>query len=210
MRFYDISQPLRPGTPVWPGDQTYESRWSARIGDGSSVNVGAVTMSLHTGTHADAPLHVVEGGTAIHQLPLAAFVGPAVVIETITDGPIGPEVLRRVDLSGAPRILFKTRQEHAPEVWVEDFAHLTPELVSVLAARGVVLVGIDTPSVDHPRSTRLPCHHALYKSRICNIENLDLHEVSEDRYHLVALPLPIEGMDASPVRAILLDKKDTS
>jgi arylformamidase len=207
MRIYDISQPLRFGIPVWPGDQPYEPRWSARKEDGSSVNVGAVTMSVHTGTHADAPLHVTTEGVAIQQVPLAAYIGPAIVIEALTDGPLGPDVVQGQDLTEAPRVLFKTRQEGTPEAWAEDFAHLTPELVSALAASGAVLVGIDTPSVDHPASTQLPCHHELYENGVYNLENLNLSGVKPGRYNLVALPLHLEGMDASPLRAILIDEE---
>ena len=201
----DISRSLAPGIAVWPGDQTFGVRWSARIADGSSVNVGAVTLSTHTGTHADAPLHYDAGGAAIDALPLSSFVGPAWVVEVPRVDFILPEHLRGVDLERFPRVLFKTRSSAVPDdVWSADFAALHPDLVAWLGARGVVLVGTDAPSVDPADSTALPAHHALARHRIVNLENLSLGHVSAGGYRLVALPLKLSGMDASPVRAVLL------
>jgi arylformamidase len=200
----DISQPLRAGMPVWPGDQPFTPIWSARIADGSSVNVGSLTLSLHTGTHADAPLHVRDGATSIDRLPLAAFVGPAVVVDAPAGGALAPELLDGIDVAATPRILFRTRRQPGPDAWEDDFAHLSPALATRLAADGAVLVGLDTPSVDPSDSKSLEAHHALFAGRVANLENLRLDHVSPGRYTLVALPLALEGMDASPVRAVLL------
>jgi arylformamidase len=190
--------------PVWPGDQAYEPRWSARIDHGSSVNVGAVTMSLHTGTHADAPLHVRNGGDPIDQLSLSAYVGPAAVVEAFGTGALGAEVLDGVDLSETPRILIKTRAEAPPQAWTDDCAYLSVELAQRLVAAGALLVGLDTPSVDHVGSKELRTHHTLFDGGVLNLENLRLDHVRPRRYFLVAAPLLLEGLDASPVRAMLL------
>jgi arylformamidase len=205
MRIIDISQPLTRGMAVWPGDQPYESRWSARISAGSSVNVGAVTMSLHTGTHADAALHVADGDTPIDQMPLEAYVGPAVVVEAYAVDALTPKLLVGIDLQRYPRVLFRTRQSQSG-IWEEPFAFISAELARNLVAAGVRLVGLDTPSVDAVDSKTLDAHHILFGGRVANLENLLLEHVAPGYYELIALPLRIEGMDGSPVRAVLVER----
>lgn len=205
MRILDITQPLRPGMPVWPGDQPFEPAWSARRSEGSSVNVGAVCMSLHTGTHVDAPLHVSDEGVSVDALSLEALVGPAVLIEAMGSGAIQPDELAAAFPSGnVQRVLIKTRNEPPPALWTNKFRYLSPEAARYLADRGVVLVGIDTPSVDHPESKDLPVHHILYDAGIVNVENLYLSEIQAGKYQLICLPITVEGMDAGPARAVLV------
>jgi len=205
MRIIDISQPLRRGIPVWPGDQPLELVWSASIERGSTVNVGAVTMSLHTGTHADAPLHVRDGASSIDQIELDAYIGPALVVEALGTGAIGLDALSGLDLRGISRILFKTRLTALGASLLEGSRHLSLDVALAMANAGVRLVGIDTPSIDHPDSKELMCHNLVYDSNMVNLENLELTKVDPGRYTLIAFPLRIEGMDASPVRAVLID-----
>lgn len=194
--------------PVWPGDQPFDPKWSARIEQGSSVNVGAVTMSLHTGTHADAPLHVASGGRSIEQLSLEAFIGPAVVVEALGTGELPASVVDEVDFARTPRVLLKTRREAPHAAWSDEFAFLSVELTRKLASAGAVLVGLDTPSVDHPRSRSLDAHHALFEAGIANLENLRLDHVRPGEYFLLAAPVLLEGMDAGPVRSLLIEPSD--
>lgn len=194
--------------PVWPGDQPYDPKWSARVEDGSSVNVGAVTMSLHAGTHADAPLHVAGGGRAMEQLSLEPFIGPAVVVEAIGRGELPASVVDGVDFARTPRVLLKTRREAPPAEWSDEFAFLSVALARKLAHAGALLVGLDTPSVDHPQSTSLDAHHALFGAAIANLENLRLDHVQPGEYVLLAAPVVLEGMDAGPVRAVLVEPSD--
>jgi arylformamidase len=200
MGLIDISQPLSPATAVWPGDQPVKWDWTARIEDGSSVNLGAMTLSTHAGTHADAPLHVrAEGGTT-DDFDLSAFVGPAEVV-SVGDDAIHPRHVEDVD---AQRILFKTSASaRPPDDWPESVAALNPDTVTALAARDSVLIGTDAPSVDPLDSTELVAHHALIEAGIVNLEGLSLAGVEPGRYQLLALPLKVTGADAAPVRAIL-------
>lgn len=202
----DITRTLRPGIAVWPGDQEYTPRWTARIEDGSSVNVGAVTLSTHTGTHADAPLHYEAGGAPIESIPLDHFVGDAWVVEIPEDADfIRPAHVEDVPFDRFRRVLFRTRSSRvADDVWAPDFTAFDPETVEYLARHGVVLVGTDAPSVDPADSTVLPAHHALARCGIVNLENLLLRDVAPGGYRLAALPLKLAGLDAAPVRAILL------
>ena len=162
-------------------------------------------MSLHTGTHADAPLHFDSKGRAISELGLDPFIGPAQVIEALGGGPIVPTEIQHYKLGAAPRWLFKTRREPAPNDWTNEFRYLTKELIDLAADYSVQLIGIDTPSVDRFDSRNLPSHHALKDYKIVNLENLKLDHVSQGVYWLFAPPVAPVGMDAGPARAILLD-----
>jgi len=201
MPIIDISRALSPSTAVWPGDRPFEWSWSATIGEGSPVNVGAFCSSTHAGSHADAPLHFTQEGKTIDEVDLTAFVGPAQVVE-IPDGPrIDPDQVPEVQ---APRILFKTSASQEPDSsWSDSFPVLAPETTARLAEQSVVLVGVDTPSVDPPDSKNLPTHHALSEAGIVNLENLRLDGVRPGVYRLMALPLKLIGADAAPVRAVL-------
>ena len=138
--------------------------------------------------------------------PLDVFIGPCLLVDVRTERTaILPNDLEGVDLEGAERILFRTRDENDRTRFPENFTSLTPELVHFLADRGIVLIGLDTPSVDHFDSKELPSHKALFERRVANLESLQLTGVPAGRYELIALPLRLAGRDASPVRAILRD-----
>lgn len=118
-------------------------------------------------------------------------------------GLIGPDSLPgSID---TPRLLFRTDTFPDADHFTEDFASFTPELVDAAADAGVVLMGIDTPSVDPFDSTEVPTHYRMLERDVVGLEGLDLTAVPPGRYQLVALPLPLVGFDASPVRAVLLD-----
>lgn len=170
--------------------------------EGSSVNLSALSMSLHAGTHADSPLHVSDDGAATDALPLDAYMGTAEVVAVDGDA-VRPA---DVDAVTAPRVLFKTvASDVASTTWSDDFPPILPETVAAMAARDVVLTGTDAPSVDPVDSKDLRAHHALFQAGIVNLENLNLHGVSPGRYLLVAFPLHVPGADAAPVRAVLID-----
>ena len=201
MSLIDISQPLAPTTAVWPGDRDVTWTWSAQIDDTSPVNVGALTTSVHAGTHADAPLHVDADGAAIDEVSLDAYIGPAQVIAVDTER-IRTEHVARME---APRVLFKTAYANVPHTeWAPDaLAPIEPAAVHALAEQDAVLVGTDAPSVDPVDSKTLPAHHALNRSGIAILENLALRGVAPGRYELLACPLRVRGGDAAPVRAVL-------
>jgi arylformamidase len=205
-RLRDISAVVRRGTPEWPGDTPYSCRWTWKMAAGASVNVSALEMSPHVGTHADAPLHVRDGEPASDSLALDAFVGPAVVIGLEgANGPVAVDALsarlpRRVE-----RLLLRTGRTIAAGTFPETWPALTPACVRWLAARGLRLLGVDAPSVDERESKTLDTHHALFDARASILENLDLREVGDGPYELIALPLRVEGLDAAPVRAVLVE-----
>jgi arylformamidase len=150
-------------------------------------------MSAHLGTHADAPSHVLPDGEGAAALPLAAFLGPARVVDLPGRGEVGPDALPRRAL-GAPRILFRTLGR----------TFLAPLAAVRLAEKGALLVGTDAASVDPEDAEDLPVHRALLSRGVCLLENLDLSGVPPGDYRLVALPLRFTDLDASPVRAVLI------
>ncbi len=208
-KIHDISRVVRSGIPVWPGDTAFDFSFVAKIADGASCNVGRVEMSVHTGTHIDAPLHFDDAGADAAGVPLEKYVGPCVVADVRpsargilpADLPDGLEAA----LAGAPRLLLRSYPKR-PDGFDEGMAHATPELADWLSARGVLLLGVDTDSMDAFESKELPAHHQLHRHEIAILEGIDLSAVEPGEYELVALPLRIEGADGRPVRAILIQE----
>jgi arylformamidase len=200
----DISQPLSPGMAGFPGDATYEEARTFAIGPGCPVNVARISMSVHCGSHADAPLHYDAQGVPIGALALESFIGPCRVIDARAAGPLClPEHIAAF-LSDAPsRILLRLVERSNPHIWPTDFRALSSEVVVLLASKGVVLVGIDTPSVDPEMSKDLPAHRAAKRADMRILENLVLTHVAPGDYELIALPVNFAQLDAAPVRAVL-------
>ena len=200
-RLFDLSPPLSARLAVWPGDVPF-SRDVTSHPDGTTFS--SIATTLHLGSHADAPLHMVAGAAAIDAVPLETWIGPCQVVEARV-GPRGR--VRLEDLAeppSAPRLLVKTGTFGSRERFDDAFAGLDPELAGELAARGVVLVGIDTPSVDPYDDHAYTAHRALVHAGVAWLEGLVLAHVPPGRYDLAALPLRIEGGDGSPVRAVLV------
>ncbi|MEO0689444.1 MAG: arylformamidase [Pseudomonadota bacterium] len=201
-RIWDISQPLRFDLPVWPGDTVFQHARTWQMEAGSPVNVSAVTMSTHTGAHADAPLHYSEGAPDIASVDLDAYLGECLVVDARRSG-AAIEVGDLPHLHSADRVLFRTFERFPHEEWKPDTTAIAPETIEWLGVQGVKLVGIDTPSIDPQDSKDMLAHKAVLKHDIRVLEGLVLDDVPEGRYELIALPLPIVNGDASPVRAIL-------
>jgi arylformamidase len=202
-KLWDISPPIAPDSPLFPGDEPYSQRWTARIAPGCPVNLSAITMSPHIGAHADAPLHYADGERTIGQVDLAPYLGPCRVIHAIGCGPLVlPEHLAHAVDALPPRVLVRTCAA-APTHWSADFASFAPETITWLAGLGVKLVGIDSQSVDPAASKTLASHHQLLRHDLRVLENLVLDAVPAGDYELIALPLKLTTADASPVRAVL-------
>lgn len=202
-RIVDVSQRVSAASGVFPGDTRFELTKICTMAGGASCDVGTIRSSLHVGTHADAPSHFVPGAPHIADVPLDAYLGPAVVVERIGDGPITAADVARWPVARGDRVLVRTRRAVDPSAFPAEFAHLTEESARALAAAGAVLFGIDTPSVDHQTSKTLAAHKALFAGGVAILENLDLTGAAPGRWELIALPLRIEGGDAAPVRAVL-------
>lgn len=201
-KLWDISPPVDENAAVFPGDTTYSQQLHFTLEPGCPVNVNSITLSPHTGAHADAPLHYANGGASIGEVDLFPYLGPCRVIHCMGSGPlVRPEHIAHA-LDGLPaRVLLRTSQV-ASQNW-EPFTAVAPETLGLLATKNIALIGIDTPSVDPPTSQDLPSHHQLLRHGLRVLENLVLDDVPEGDYELIALPLKLMRADASPVRAIL-------
>jgi arylformamidase len=204
-RLWDISAPVHAGSPVFPGDTPYTQQWCATIGPGCPVNVSAITMSPHVGSHADAPLHYDPEGATIGDVSLDAFIGPCRVIHAIGCGPLveWAHIAHAVTSQLPPRVLVRTYAAMPVDRWDGQLAAYAPSTVERLAAMGVKLIGIDTASIDPADSKTLDSHQAIRRRGLRVLENLVLDEVPEGDYELIALPLRLVSADASPVRAVL-------
>ncbi|KQW43376.1 MULTISPECIES: arylformamidase [unclassified Roseateles] len=206
-RLWDISPTVAPDAPIFPGDEPYSLRWTAQLSPGCPVNLSAITMSPHVGAHADAPLHYANDAPAIADVPLDTYLGRCRVIHAIGATPlITVAHLQHAEGDLPPRVLVRCC-ERADTAWNPAFTAYAPEAVEWLAARGVRLIGIDTPSVDPADSKVLDSHQLLRRHDLRVLENLVLDDVPEGDYELIALPLKLQGACASPVRAVLRELK---
>lgn len=205
MSILDISRPLEAGMAVWPDDTPYILTKVMELATGNSVNLTTLTMSAHTGSHVDAPLHFVDGDAAVDTLNLEDYWGAAQVV-TVTkgSGPLTPEDFGDYDLGYVRRLLVRSpASEIKHDIFPDAFVYPSPRLADYLGSQGIILFGTDGPSMDAEDSKSLEGHHALRRNNIAILEWLDLSEVGDGVYELVALPLKIVGGDASPVRAVL-------
>jgi arylformamidase len=200
----DISPTLTPDIAVWPGDVPFSRSVALDMGQGDNLTLSSITTTVHVGAHTDAPSHYGRQAPGIGERPLSRYYGPCEVIAV--DVGLGQRILPR-HLPGAvkaERVLFRTQTFPDPNQFNRDFASLSPELVDHLADQGVLLVGLDTPSIDLFDDAVLLSHNAVLRRDLAVLEGIVLDHVLPGLYTLIALPLKIAGCDASPVRAVLL------
>jgi arylformamidase len=199
---YDISPPITITTKVWPGEPSVQQEIVSKIQNGSSVTVSILHTTVHIGAHADAPCHFIKDALSIGEIDLSPYIGPCQVIQILCQ----PNEVITPDRLTVPiyaeRILIKTQTSHKYQ-WTDDFGALSPKLIDFLNHQKVKLIGIDTPSVDPYNSKTLEAHKKFFANGIYILEGLDLANVPEGLYELIALPLKLMNFDASPVRAIL-------
>jgi len=200
---YDITPTITSRLAVWPGDTPLTRELLCDMARGDNVTLSTLRATVHLGAHADGPSHYGEDAPAIHERSLDYYLGPCQVIRVdmaratrIASNSLPSEL-------STPRVLFATGTYPDPQNWNGDFAALSVELIDFLHDRGVITVGIDTPSVDLFDSKDLPAHKAMLRHDMAILEGLALKDVPEGTYELIALPLPLVGFDASPVRAVL-------
>ncbi len=196
----DVSRPVSPATPVWPGDRSVEVD-TIEIGE---LTVTSFTTTCHVGTHLDAPLHLDRRGIAAHEVPLGRLIGPAEVIR-LPDGcrVAGPKDLPLGWAPNCSKVLLRTDSYPLNAPIDGGFGAIDADLVHWLADRGVETLGVDTPSVDPFDSEDLPAHHALLERGMIWIEGLHLEEVQVGDWELVALPMALRNTEAAPLRVVL-------
>lgn len=207
MHLYDISLPLHEELPTWPGDPRVQIERIRRISDGSPSNLTQLTLTVHTGTHIDAPDHFLDNGVGVDHFPVDLFIGQATVIELPPGRDITADMLREADLPPQiKRLLFKTpnsqRWAEGVREFQEDFMALTADAAAYLLSVGVEVIGVDYLSVAPFRDPG-PTHRILLEREVLIIEGLDLSGIEPGEYTLYCLPLNIPGAEGAPARALL-------
>lgn len=206
----DITLTITPGMVVWPGDDAVQLYRQQKIEDGANANVSFVGMSVHTGTHIDAPYHFLIEGMTIEQIPVELFVGKAQVIQIPENVKvIDARVLEDIQFNpGITKILFKTSNS---ELWKKpnqefqtSFIGIAADAAQVLVNKGINVVGIDYLSIAPYKNSR-PTHEILLKAKMLIIEGVNLSDVEPGIYTLYCLPLKLKGSDGAPARVILVE-----
>jgi len=212
MKIWDISRTLSDDLAEWPGDEPFHFRLTRKIADGQSVNLGAIGMSVHNGTHGDARFHFDTNGESIEKAPLEIYLGRAAVVDLteafsqskekhlITVEDLQPH---SEDIAESSRLLLKTGRWSDSTVFPNQIPVIAANVPSWLQKNGVKLLGLDLPSVDEIDSKSLLNHHALAGAGIAIVESLNLSGVGPGIYNFAALPLKIAGGDGAPMRAVL-------
>jgi len=202
---FDLSPLISEKLAVWPGDNSFSSSFSHQTDLGDHLTLSCINTTVHIGSHTDAPIHFQKNSIGIDRVALSKYVGPCQVIK-VSKGP--GEKVSRADLDTieiqANRVIVKTESYPDPLVFNQNFNSLSADLIEYLAKKDVVLIGIDTPSIDAFDSKDLPAHQAAGKVEMAILEGVELRSVEEGVYFLITLPLKLEGADASPVRAVLI------
>jgi arylformamidase len=204
--YIDISPPLNIQPALFPGDTRFKQSVLMSFEQGDHFKLSSMELSLHTGAHVDAPCHYTIKGAGIDAANLNIYMGNCQVIEV--DLPAGASITPddiKTEIT-CQRIIFKTSSFPYDGNWHEEFISISEELVHYLAKKDVILIGIDTPSIDPATSKQMLAHKAVYESDLRILEGINLEAVIAGKYDLLALPLNIQDGDASPVRAILIDK----
>ena len=204
-RFLDVSVPLAPGIPTYPGNPPFEFEAIKRIANGDSSNVSRMVIGTHSGTHVDAPLHFFPDAAGADALPLDLLLGRARVVDLPKRGGITAEDLAEVGLREDLRVLFKTPNS---ALWngtefKPDYTHLTESGAKYLVEQGVKVVGVDYLSVEGFKKPGAPAHRALLSQGVVIIEGLNLSDAEPGMYEMYCLPLRIAGADGAPARVVL-------
>ncbi len=200
----DISAQVSPKMVVWDDDSPPVIERVSSIAAGDGYNLSRLVLGTHTGTHVDAPLHFIDGGEAVESLPLGALIGPVLVVDARSAEEIEAAIVEREVPAQTERVIFATRNSDLwdREGFTNDFVAISAAAASLLAERGVRLVGIDYLSVGSPET-----HRALLSSGVVLLEGLDLRGVAAGSYELVCLPLDVVGSDGAPARAALVSSR---
>jgi len=204
MKYYDISLNLSSETVCWVTSPPFELIERRRMSRGDANNSSAASMSVHSGTHLDAPFHFVDDGATIDSLPLDLFIGPCLVHAVEADRYITRDHVEALELESETRVLFKTKNSSLLHkgVYDPDFTAFSVDAAEALVRRGVKLVGLDYLSVAHA-DEQVPVHRAFLDHGVVLLEGIDLSEVALGRYELICLPIRLRGADGAPCRAVL-------
>jgi arylformamidase len=214
MAVHDISLPIRPGLPTWPGSRGFRTSLAMSMADGDPANVTWLELDVHTGTHVEGPLHFIADGATVDAFEIERFVGPALVV-AVGGASVTAEALEALDIpAGTDRLLLRTSNSDrwaalargtGDATYEPDYVALTPEGAAWVAARGIGLIGTDHLSIQRADDDG-ETHRILMRAGVAILEGLNLADVAPGRYDLVCVPLRLVGTEAAPARAVLIDQ----
>ena len=208
MKIIDITVPICPDTPTWPGSHEFNLHWSKRLDDGDECNNSHIECDTHTGTHVDAPFHFLKSGATVEKLSLDILIGPAIVAYFPEVNKITADVLKNLEVpAGTQRLLLRTRNS---ELWAKEITHfkknfvsLTPDAAHWIVNHGIRLIGIDYLSVGSYEDG-IMTHRILLEAGVIILETLNLYNTEAGEYELICLPLKVLGAEGAPARAVLI------
>jgi arylformamidase len=202
-KLHDISPLISPALAVFPGDTSFSSKHLLHLDRGDAVTLSTITATAHLGAHVDGTNHYDAQGQGVEALPIELFLGPCqlITVKTSPSQYFGYDALQAEPATS--RVLLRTNSFTDPNKWTNTFAAPDASCIDTLAQRGVQLLGVDTPSVDLATSKDLPTHNACRLRNIAILEGLVFNTIPDGQYELFAFPLKMQGLDASPVRAVL-------
>jgi arylformamidase len=203
----DISVALVDELPTWPGSPGVSAKLRMAISRGDDANVTQLNIDVHSGTHVDAPRHLIDQGDDVEQLGLDPFIGPAIVLDTGSAKEITASVLETATIpAGTERLLLRTANSLGLEMYErpfdEEYAALTVDGAEWLAAQGLRLVGIDYLSIQR-YSEPADVHILLLGAGISLLEGLRLVDIAPGAYELICLPMRLVNAEGAPARAIV-------
>lgn len=204
-RIIDISMTIETSMQVWDNAENNKPV----ITNVSNHSQGKpyetrLDINVHTGTHVDAPLHMLPGGDTFETITLEQLCGPARVVDlTHVNGYIAKSDLEPLDIRQGERILLKTKSSFT-DVFDPAFPYLHADGASYLAEIGVALVGTDSLGIERSQP-EFPTHRTLMRHNVVIVEGLRLQHVEPGAYTLILAPLKVTGIEASPARALLLE-----
>lgn len=204
MQLFDISMPVEAGMTVWGNRPEKQPQLIPDVRMPlAPINESSIRMSLHNGTHADAPFHMVDGGGTIETIPLERYFSACRVFDlTHVDGAIRLADVEKLALPHGGFALFKTKNSFGAP-WSESFVYLAEDAAAHLAGSGITGVGTDGLGVERAQPGH-ETHRLLFGADILILEGLRLAHVAPGDYRLIAFPILIPGADGAPVRAALL------
>ncbi|NLP51719.1 cyclase family protein [Bacillus sp. RO1] len=202
MKVYDVSSPIYTGMPVYKNKPEKQPKQTTNTN--GYVTETRLELDVHTGTHVDAPLHMVVDGETIETLPLEKLVGPCKVFDlTAVEDRITVKDIEGLDIGKDDFLLFKTKNSFDEE-FNFDFVYVAEDAAAYLAEIGVSGVGVDALGIERSQEGH-PTHKTLFANGVIIIEGLRLKDIAEGEYIMCAAPLKLSGVDASPARIVLMD-----
>jgi len=194
MKYIDVTKTIKSGMPKYPTDPDVDIKVFKSLKEGNSCNLSAISFGSHSGTHIDAPLHVIDNGSGVDKIEIADLICNVLVSEI--DSFFDDHLFENNDLNDIEGVLFKE---------TDGVSTITAEQAEIIAQTNMKVVGTEAMSIEASGDKTHPVHDILLKKKIYIVESLELRDVNPGKYKFICLPLKIENGDGAPVRAVLVN-----